>query len=107
MKRLFVVAVALSALLLPTLTFAQGVKTVYRPEVHGTIIVVPEASVTPETKVANVAKAEKAKRTPADVIAFNEAMANAYRNATRVNYSAIAHCERRVAKARAELRKNI
>ena len=58
MKRLFVVAVALSALLLPTLTFAQGVKSVYRPEVHGTIIVVPEASVTPETKVANVAKAE-------------------------------------------------
>lgn len=106
MRRLVVVAVAVSALLLPTLTFAQGVKTVYRPEVHGTIIVVPEGSLAPETKVASVAKAEKAKRTPADVIAFNEAMANAYRNATRVNYSAIAQCERAVAKARAELRRN-
>ena len=106
MKRLLVVTVAVSALLLPTLTFAQGVKTVYRPEVHGTIIVVPEAPVTPVTNVANVVKVEKAKRAPADVIAFNEAMANAYRNATRVNYSAIAHCEREVARARKELRKN-
>lgn len=106
MKGLFVVAVAVSALLFPTLTFAQGVKTVYRPEVHGTIIVVPEASVTPESKVANVAKAEKTKPLAA-VIAHHEAMANAYRNLTRVNYSAVAHCERKAAKARAELRKNV
>ena len=106
MRRLVVVAVAVSALLLPTLTFAQGVKTVYRPEVHGTIIVVPEASVTPETRVANVAKAERTKPLAA-VIARHEAMANAYRNLTRVNYSAIAHCERAVAKARAELRRNL
>lgn len=104
MKRLFVVAVALCALLLPTLTFAQGVKTVYRPEVHGTVIVLPEAPPTPEI---NVAKVEKAKRTPTDVIARNEAMANAYRNLTRVNYSAIAHCERAAAKARAQLRQNL
>ena len=103
MKRLFVVAVALFALLLPTLTSAQGVKTVYRPEVHGTVIVLPD---TP-TSVAKVPKAEKAKPTPAEVIAFHEAMANAYRNATRVNYSAVAHCERAVAKARAELRQNL
>lgn len=107
MKRLVVVAVAVSALLLPTLTFAQGVKTVYRPEVHGTIIVVPEASVTPGSKAANVAKAEKSQPTPAAVIARHEALANAYRNLTRVNYSAIAHCERAVAKARAELRRNL
>jgi hypothetical protein len=100
MKRLFVVAVALIALVLPTLTFAQGVKTVYRPEVHGTIIVLPE------TPVAPIVKAEKAKRTPAEVIARHEAMANAYRNATRVNYSAVAHCERGAAKAREELRKS-
>lgn len=106
MKRLVVVAVAVSALLLPTLTFAQGVKTVYRPEVHGTVIVVPEAP-TPVANATNVTKVEKAKRAPADVIAFNEAMANAYRNATRVNYSAIAQCERAIAKARRELRRNI
>ena len=92
---------------MPTLTFAQGVKTVIRPEVHGTVIVVPEASVTPEAKVTHPPKAEKAKRPPADVIAFNEAMANAYRNLTRVNYSAIAQCERRAAKARAQLRQNL
>jgi hypothetical protein len=101
MKRLIVVAVALCALLLPTLTFAQGVKTVYRPEVHGTVIVLPE------TPAGSAVKAEKAKRTPADVIATNEAMANAYRNLTRVNYSAIAHCERAAAKARAQLRQNL
>lgn len=98
MKRLAVVAVALFALFLPTLVFAQGVKTVYRPEVHGTTIVVPEAA--PEVK------AEKAKPTPAQVIARNQALANAYLNLTRVNYSAVAMCERQIANARAELRKN-
>ena len=100
MKRLFVVNLAAFALLLPTLTLAQGVKTVYRPEVHGTVIVVPQTPVTP------VIKAEKAPLTPARVIARHEAMANGYRNATRVNYSALAHCDRAIAEARAELRKN-
>jgi hypothetical protein len=100
MKRLIVVAVALCALLLPTLTFAQGVKTVYRPEVHGTTIVVPEPSATP------VVKAEKPAPTPAAVIARYESLANAYRNEPRVNYSAVAYCERKVAKARAALRQN-
>ena len=80
---------------------AQGEKTVYRPEVHGTVIVLPE------TPAGSAVKAEKAKRTPADVIARNEAMANAYRNLTRVNYSAIAHCERAAAKARAQLSQNL
>jgi hypothetical protein len=101
MKRLVVVAIALFALLLPTLTFAQGVKTVYRPEVHGTTIVVPE------TPAAPVVKAEKAKPTPAQVIARNQALANAYLNLTRVNYSAVAMCERAIAKARRELRNNL
>lgn len=100
MKRLAVVAVALFALFLPTLVFAQGVKTVYRPEVHGTTIVVPETPGTPEVK------AEKAKPTPAAVIARYESMANAYRNQPRVNYSAVAFCERKVANARRELRQN-
>jgi hypothetical protein len=101
MKRLFVVSLAAAALLVPTLTFAQGAKTVYRPEVHGTIIVVPQAPATP------VAKVEKAPLTPAKVVAIHEPMANAYRNAVRVNYSAVAHCEREVAEARTELRKNL
>ena len=100
MKRLFVITLAAFALLVPTLTLAQGVTTVYRPEVHGTIIVVPQ---TPATLVI---KAEKAPLAPAKVIARHEAMANGYRNAVRVNYSAVAHCERKVAAARAELRKN-
>ena len=101
MKRLVVVPLAALALLLPTLTFAQGVKTVYRPEVHGTIIVLPQAPVTP------VAKAEKTPLTPAQIVARHTPMANAYRNAIRVNYAAVAHCERKVAEARAQLRKNL
>jgi hypothetical protein len=101
MKRLFVVSVAAVALLVPTLTFAQGVKTVYRPEVHGTIIVVPQAPAT------LVAKAERAPLTPLQVIARHAPMANGYRNAVRVNYAAVAHCEREVAEARVQLRKNL
>lgn len=104
MKRLVVVAAALFALVLPTLVFAQGVKTVYRPEVHGTTIVMPE---TPETPPAPVVKVEKAKPTPDQVIARNQALANAYLNLTRVNYSAVAMCERKIAKARRELRNNL
>ena len=96
MKRLFVVPLAAFALLLPTLTFAQGVKTVYRPEVHGTVIVVPETAVAP---VLNV---EKEALTSVQVIARHQRMANGYRVAPRVNYSAVAHCERAVAKAQAE-----
>ena len=101
MKRLFVVSLAAFALLVPTLTFAQGVKTIYRPEVHGTVIVVPQTSSTP------IVRADKQTPTPAQVIARHQQWANAYRVATRVNYSAVAHCERAIAKARAELRKNL
>ena len=101
MKRLFVVPLAAFALLLPTLTFAQGVKTVYRPEVHGTIIVLPQ------TTIAPVAKAEKTPLTPAQIVARHAPMATGYRNALRVNYAAVAHCEREVAEARAQMRKNL
>lgn len=97
MKRFFFVAVAAFALLVPTLTFAQ-VKTVYIPGAHPRVVVVqPEEA---------PAKVEKAPLTPEQVIARHEPMANAYRAATRVNYSAVAHCDRLVAGARAELRKN-
>ena len=100
MKRFFLVTVAAFALLVPTLSFAQGVKTVYRPEVHGTVIVVPQAPATP------VVRAEKVPATPANVIAVHKPMANSYRVANRVNHAAVAHCERAVAAARTELRKN-
>ena len=99
MKRFFFVAVAAFALLVPTLTFAQ-VKTVYIPGAHPRVVVVQ-----PE-KEAPAAKVEKAPLTPAQVIARHEPMANSYRAATRVNYSAVDHCDRLVAQARAELRKN-
>ena len=100
MKCFFFVPVAAFALLAPTLTFAQGVKTVYRPEVHGTIVVVPEEPAAPDVKVA------KAPLTPTQVIALHQPMVNGYRIATRVNYSAVDHCDRLVAQARAELHKN-
>ena len=98
MKRSFFVAVAALALLVPTLTFAQ-VKTVYIPGAHPRVVVVQ-----PETQTAP--KVEKAPLTPAQVIARHESMAAAYRGNPRVNYSAVAHCDRLVAEARAELRKN-
>ena len=99
MKRFFFVAAAAFALLVPTLTFAQ-VKTVYIPGAHPRVVVVQPEKEAPTVKV------EKAPLTPAQVIARHEPMANAHRAATRVNYSAVAHCDRLVAEARAELRKN-
>ena len=99
MTRFVVAAMAAFALLVPTLTFAQ-VKTVYIPGAHPRVVVVQ-----PEKK-APTAKVEKAPLTPAQINARHEPMANGYRAATRVNYSAVAHCDRLVAEARAELRKN-
>ena len=99
MKRFFFVAVAAFALLVPTLTFAQ-VKTVYIPGAHPRVVVAQPEKEAPAVKV------EKAPLTPAQVIARHEPMANGYRAATRVNYSAVDHCDRLVAQARAELRKN-
>ena len=97
MTRFFFAAVAAFALLVPTLTFAQ-VKTVYIPGAHPRVVVVQPDDATP--------KVERAPLTPQQVIARHEPMANAYRAASRVNYSAVAHCDRLVAQARAELRKN-
>jgi hypothetical protein len=99
MKRFFFAAIAAFALLVPTVSFAQ-VKTVYIPGAHPRVVVVPPENPTPTAKV------EKAPLTPAQVIALHQPMANAARTANRVNYSAVAHCDRLVAQARAELRKN-
>jgi hypothetical protein len=100
MTRFLVIAVAAFALLVPTLTFAQ-VKTVYIPGAHPRVVVVQPEHVTPAPK------GEKAALTPAQVVALHQTMANAARSATRVDYSAVAHCDRLVAQARAELRKNL
>ena len=99
MKRFFFVAVAAVALLVPTLTFAQ-VTTVYIPGSHPRVVVVQPGD---ETPIPNV---EKALLTPVQVIARHESMAAAQRGTPRVNYSAVAHCDRLVAEARATLRKN-
>src|SRR5688500_1949117 len=99
MKRFFVVTIAAFALLVPTLTFAQ-VTTVYIPGAHPRVVVVPPTQDRPAAKV------EKAPLTPVQVIALHEPMAAAYRGGARVNYSAVAHCDRLVAEARAALRKN-
>ena len=99
MTRFLFTAIAAFALLVPALSFAQ-VKTVYIPGAHPRVVVVQPENEGP------TAKAEKAPLTPVQVIARHEPMANAYRAATRVNYSAVAHCDRLVAQARAELRKN-
>jgi acyl-CoA hydrolase len=98
MKRFFVVTIAACALLVPTLTLAQ-VRTVYIPGAHPRVVVVQPDNETPTAKV------EKAPLTPAQVIARHEPMANGHRTANRVNHSAVAHCDRLVAQARAELRK--
>lgn len=98
MKRFFVAATAV-ALLAPTFAFAQ-VTTVYIPGAHPRVVVVQPEKQTPSRKV------EKAPLTPAQIIARHEAMAAAYRSHPRVNYSAVAHCDREVAKARAALRRN-
>ena len=97
MTRFLFVAVAALALLVPTLTYAQ-VKTVYIPGSHPRVVVVQSEK--------DTVKAERAPLTPVQVIARHEPMANSYRGANRVHYDAVAHCDRLVAQARAELRKN-
>ena len=99
MKRFFFVAIAAFALLVPTMTFAQ-VKTVYIPGAHPRVVVVQPENEEPTPRF------EKAPLTPAQVIARHETMAAAQRGNPRVNYSAVAHCDRLVADARAALRKN-
>ena len=99
MKRFFFGGVAAFALLVPALTFAQ-VNTVYIPGAHPRVVVVQPDNATP------TAKADKVLLTPVQVIARHEPMAMAYRSANRVNYSAVAHCDRLVAEAHAALRKD-
>ena len=99
MKRFFFAATMTFALVAPALTFAQ-VKTVYIPGAHPRVVVVQPGNEAPTPKV------EKAPLTPARVIALHEPMAAAHRGNLRVNYSAVAHCDRLVAEARATLRKN-
>jgi len=97
MKRFSFVLVTALALAVPTLAFAQ-VKTVYIPGAHPRVVVVQPDNAAP--------KGTQAPLTPTEVIATHQPMANAARVATRVNYSAVAHCDRLVAQARAELRKD-
>jgi hypothetical protein len=99
MKRSYFALLAAFALLVPTLASAQ-VKTVYIPGAHPRVVVVQTDNATPAPKV------EKAPLTPAQIIALHEPMANAALIANRVNYSAVAHCDRLVTQARADLRKN-
>jgi hypothetical protein len=99
MKRFFFAAIAAFALVVPTLTFAQ-VQTVYIPGAHPRVVVVQPETAAPAVKV------DKAPLTPAQVIARHEPMAAAQRGETRVNYAAVAHCDRLVAEARAALLKN-
>jgi hypothetical protein len=99
MKRFFFAAIVGFALLVPALTFAQ-VTTVYIPGAHPRVVVVQSGN--DETPTATV---EKAPLTPVQTIAEHQPMANGYRLANRVNYAAVAHCDRLVAEARAALRK--
>jgi hypothetical protein len=100
MKRFLLVATAAFALLVPTLTFAQ-VKIIYIPGAHPRVVVVPPVAGTP------TAKAEKAPLTSTEVIARHAPMAGAQRASNRVNYSAVAHCERVIAEAQQQLRANL
>jgi hypothetical protein len=99
MKRFFFITIAAAALLVPNVSFAQ-VKTVYIPGAHPRVVVVQPEKATPAVKAA------KATLTPAQVIAVHEPMATAERGKPRVNYSAVAHCDRLVAEARETLKKN-
>jgi len=102
MKRFLFVTIAALALLVPTIAGAQGVKTVYRPDVHGTIVVVPDAAAQP------VAKAVMP--TPIEIITRHEAMlvgrrAGANARGGAAGFAAADHCERLIAEAQNTLRK--
>ena len=102
MKRFFSITIAALALLVPTFAGAQGVKTVYRPEVHGTIVVVPDKAAQP------VAKAVAP--TPTEIITRHEAMlvgrrAGASARGGAAGFAAADHCERLIADAKNTLRR--
>jgi hypothetical protein len=100
MKRFFFAAVAATALLVPSITSAQRVKMMYRPELRG-YVAVPAAQAPPVTAPAP---------TPAEVIAIHTAIAQGYRanpnDRGAATAAAIAHCDRLVASARETLRKS-
>ena len=95
MTRFLFAPIAAFALLMPSLASGQ-VKTEYIPGAHPRVVVVPAED---ETKV------QRAPLTPAEIIAIHTRMAAALRGNLRVDYSAVAHCDRLVAEARAALRK--
>jgi hypothetical protein len=103
MKRFLFVTIAALALLVPTLAGAQGVKTVFRPEVHGTIVVVPGAAAQPVAKAVTL--------TPTEMISRHQAMlvglrAGANARGGAAGFAAADHCERLIAEAKNTLRKN-
>jgi hypothetical protein len=99
MKRFFFAVIAAFALLGPTLTAAQ-VRTVYIPGAHPRVVVVQPVREVPAVTV------EQAPLTPIQVIRLHEPMAAAHRSSLRVNYSAVAHCERLIVEAQKQLRAN-
>lgn len=103
MKRFFLVTIAVLALLVPTIAGAQGVKTVYRPELHGTIVVVPDAAAQPVARAVAL--------TPIEIITRHEAMlvgrrAGANARGGAAAFAAVDHCERVIAEAKNALRRN-
>jgi hypothetical protein len=102
MKRSIFVTIAALALLVPTTAGAQGVKTVYRPEVHGTMVVVPDAAAQPAVKAVTL--------TPVEIISRHEAMlvgrrAGANARGGAAGFAAADHCERLITEAKKALRK--
>ena len=103
MKRFLFVTIGALALLVPTFAGAQGVKMVYRPEVHGTIVVVPDAAVQPIAKAVTL--------TPSEIIRRHEAMlvglrASVTARGGAAGFAAADHCERMIAEAKKALRKD-
>ena len=60
----------------------------------------------PPAPEALTVKVEKPPLTPVQILALHEPMAVAQRAQLRVNYQAVAHCERLIADARKQLRAN-
>ena len=105
MKRILLTTLTVATLLVPTLASAQEWKLVYRPELHGMV-----AMRVPQAPATATPAAEKVTPTPAQVIATHEPMARGYRVIANdrggANLVAAAHCERLIAKARADIRRN-
>jgi hypothetical protein len=95
MKRFFFVALAAAALFVPSLAAASdGVRLVYRPELRAMV---------PMPQAAGAATAA-APLTAEQVVARHAAMARGHRLNTRADAAAVAHCDRAIAQAQAEVR---